>query len=433
MFRTYAKDLAALGGRAAQAVPPKQKAPAPSAPVPPPAPLPAPEPPPAHIIPKAPSTNESREAVLTRLRDQALPEVSAPTLDLSNDLPPADIIPKAPSTNESREAILNRLRKNAASVNRLETSAPAAVPPPPAKVMAPVPVPPAPQPVAAPAPLHTYKTDFADHIDAKKASTFSVLAAQSDAGTAPRGHLKERGQFTIAIVGGLLLILAGGTALFYAFTATNQEPIIPYVSNVPSLIFADERVKLEGEGGVLMAAWVAAAATPLGDGSVRVTYITRATTSPEGMPIDTPLPGGNLIAALALPAPEVLIRNVEPTSTVGVVHAKEETRAFFILKVSSYERTFAGMLEWEPRILADLEPLYPPYPQVALGTSTPSVTALPSFNDEIIANRDVRILRDTTGKSLMLYGYRDKETLIIARDEAAFTELLERLGASRGQ
>ena len=115
------------------------------------------------------------------------------------------------------------------------------------------------------------------------------------------------------------------------------------------------------------------------------------------------------------------------------MNAGAESRAFFIMKVSSYERTFAGMLEWEPRMLADLELLYPPHANESTGTSTPAVTALPSFSDEIVSNRDVRVLRDSVGRSLILYGYRDKETLIVARDEAAFAELLERLSTSREQ
>ncbi len=53
------------------------------------------------------------------------------------------------------------------------------------------------------------------------------------------------------------------------------------------------------------------------------------------------------------------------------------------------------------------------------------------FSDETIANHDVRVYRDSTGKSILLYGYWDQKTLIIARDPAAFTEILQRLATSR--
>jgi tRNA(His) 5'-end guanylyltransferase len=45
----------------------------------------------------------------------------------------------------------------------------------------------------------------------------------------------------------------------------------------------------------------------------------------------------------------------------------------------------------------------------------------------------VRALRDEEGRVLLLYGFSDKETLIIVRNEASYTALVERLAASRGQ
>ena len=153
--------------------------------------------------------------------------------------------------------------------------------------------------------------------------------------------------------------------------------------------------------------------------------------------------------ALPLLAPDILMRNIRPESTVGIVHAGSETRPFFILKVSSYERTFAGMLAWEQDMRASLTQLYPSYPNAPVvsepepaattttttSSTTPFVIPPPAvapveFVDAIVRNYDVRILRDADGRSLMLYGYYNKETLIIARDEAAFLELVTRLNAA---
>ena len=57
----------------------------------------------------------------------------------------------------------------------------------------------------------------------------------------------------------------------------------------------------------------------------------------------------------------------------------------------------------------------------------------PGFVDEVVRNHDVRVYRDATGKSVLLYGYWNQTTLVIARDVAAFTELLQRLATSRAQ
>lgn len=331
------------------------------------------------------------------------------------------------------------------------------------QVSRPAPVP-APSPVAG---LHTYTSDFADHIDTKSASTFSVLAAESDARArkAPR-QLAQKRDYTrplIVVGSGILLLVLAGGGIFatYQFVMNkNSAPVVPL--SVPSIVFADEHKELNGEGAALMNALALAADEPLIAGNVLVTYVTEPIAGENGIEVLKPAHGINLIRALGLPAPDILLRNLAIESTVGVVHAGEETRPFFALRVDSYERTYAGMLTWEPLMERDLRPLYPLYPApvaqpvsidpetVATTTATTTATstlpaatstpvqapieelpiqapALTRFVDAVVANHDVRVLRDTRGLSLVLYGYADKETLIIARDEAAFELLLGRL------
>ncbi len=93
------------------------------------------------------------------------------------------------------------------------------------------------------------------------------------------------------------------------------------------------------------------------------------------------------------------------------------------------------------RDLASLYPLYQPtdLPMETASTTATSTISLGTFHaaparartrfeDGVIANHDVRILYDTDGRTLLLYGYTpDKTVLIIARDEAAFRTILGRL------
>jgi hypothetical protein len=135
---------------------------------------------------------------------------------------------------------------------------------------------------------------------------------------------------------------------------------------------------------------------------------------------------------------------VSPESTVGIINDSTQTTVFFVLRADSYERTFAGMLAWEPTMLQDLGTFYSLYPasqSVTSGTasstsasSTPIVSSYSEqpqstgqFVDEVVDNHDARALKDTAGNTLIVYGYSDKQTLIIARDESAFTQILGRL------
>lgn len=301
----------------------------------------------------------------------------------------------------------------------------------------------------APEVLHTFSSDFANRIDQKNASTFSVLAAQQDAAPlpVPRALTPDTGskkRMVAAIATGIvLLILAGGGVYAtYQFVMGVRDTPVALIT-VPSLVFADEYKELSGGGSVLMTALAESASEALVAGNVLVTYINEPFTGEQNMVLTKPAAGGVLIAALSLPAPDILLRNIAPESTVGVVNAGNQTRAFFVLRVESYERTYAGMLTWEPRMQRDLDMLYPLYeassvPDTVVATSTTSTStpvlvapiqaqARTRFDDAVVANHDVRILRDTTGNTLLLYGYADKQTLLIARDENAFETLLARL------
>jgi hypothetical protein len=288
-----------------------------------------------------------------------------------------------------------------------------------------------------PSPLHTYTSDFSERIDDQRASTFTVLAAQQDRGTRVAAPKKKRA--IVPVVFATVLIVLGAGGLFAAYRFIGLQDRGQETLGVPSLILADEKMEIKGPD--YRQSLADAARQPLVEGNILVTYVTAASTTPLGLQA-APQPGGALIRLLNLGAPDILLRNVDLSSTVGIVSSGGQTHPFFILRVNSFERTFAGMLGWESRMLADLDPLYPsidvPSPEpLVTGTSTTAIATPPpslapqGFMDDVVANRDVRALRDGLGRTLLIYGYSDKQTLIIARDEAAFTTLVARLTASR--
>lgn len=312
--------------------------------------------------------------------------------------------------------------------------------------------PPRPIAPASPQPLHTYTSDFSDRIDTKSASTFSVLAAEQDSRTKTAAVLREPKKSPLkailtVVTGILLLGLAGGGVFAtYQFVMTMRDtPIAAFT--VPTIVVADEYRELSGTGPTLLGALAAAADGRLVSGNVLVTYILTSTEGEDSTVLRAPTGGPAFMRALGIPAPDILLRNIAEESTIGVVNVGNDTKAFFALRVDSYERTYAGMLTWEPLMLRDLGALYPLYPvatpsPVDVATSTATSTtatttaaqapttaapALTRFEDAIVANHDVRVLRDTQGRSLVLYGYADKRTLLIVRDESAFEALIARL------
>ncbi|MFA5997823.1 MAG: hypothetical protein WC814_00270 [Candidatus Paceibacterota bacterium] len=315
----------------------------------------------------------------------------------------------------------------------------------------PTPPPPEPQKIAEPfpsvapkepaaAPLKTYSGDFFDRMKATKATTATVLAAEQDSApiiSQPPPEKFSRSNILYSIAGGILLIagIAGAYVAYTRYLAVSS-PILP-VLTVSAPIFVDEREQISGTGTTLFQAIGQLTTRPLAAGAVRLLSLDATATT-------------SVFSALQVPAPSVLLRNVVTAgSMAGVVSTGGGTQSpFFILSVASFGDTFAGMLQWEPLILRDLARLFPPYPAPAIATTTSATTTLKStgktasttppapaarFVDAIVANHDVRVYRDTLGRDILLYGYWNQTTLVIARDVAAFTEIIGRLATSRAQ
>lgn len=386
--------------------------------------------------------------------EQETPPVSSIPLIPEGGLTPTTTLRPVLSPEEEaaeREAVLARLRAKIDASRAVGLSVAPAEPairdaaPDFEKIPEPVlPIPqvskePTPSPVFTPAPekpspIHTYSSDFADHIDASGGTTFSVLAAQSDAGQTPK-TLQPRKRNLVPFLAGAVMLIIGVGAIAGAYIFT-RPGMVPIVSSVPSLIPFDASVEVKGTGQDLMQAIANVGQSNSMIGNVVVTYVTLSTTTGSGVPQS----GGQLIQRMGLQAPSILLRNINDSSTVGIVRGSTESRPFMVLKVNSYERTFAGMLAWEPTMASDLGVFYPAYtdslPVSASASSTASKKlqvkspAPPAFIDAVVANYDVRVLRDSSGRSLMLYGYRGKDVLIIARDEASFTALVSRLAGA---
>jgi hypothetical protein len=356
-------------------------------------------------------TDMQRAEILARLKEKALAHPEIPL-----KAAPANAIPES----NIRPAIPAEIRPAAAPIQPKMS---------------------APQPENS-SPIHTYKSDFSDHVEKSNASAFSIIAAQKDA---PQkiGRPAPKNNKVLVVVMSSLLLLAGGSGVITAYLFMNKSAPVLLTPTTSSLIASDSQVKLSGTGYALMKALAVTAKSPTADGTVLMTYVDTSTTTAQGV-TEAPASGGAFITELGLQAPDILMRNIDPSSMVGVVHANTQSAPFFILRVTSYERTFAGMLQWEGSMFNALSTLYPQYENAApepasTSTTTPSKIFIPpvdptqpvaQFTDEIVANRSVRALKDNAGRTIVLYGYADKQTLVIARDENAFTLLIEKLTAS---
>ncbi len=126
--------------------------------------------------------------------------------------------------------------------------------------------------------------------------------------------------------------------------------------------------------------------------------------------------------------PESLSRALGQEFFLGI-HTVDENAPLIILSVTSYERAFAGMLEWEPTMNADLTPMFSGVPSLRRGSD--GSLGNRQFEDVVIRNYDVRALKDDAGVIQLYYTFPTRDLLIIAESPFSFGEIISRLRAER--
>lgn len=161
----------------------------------------------------------------------------------------------------------------------------------------------------------------------------------------------------------------------------------------------------------------------------------------DGTPNNTPVYADDFFKAIASKAPGKLYRSLLPEFLLGG-HIFDGNQPFIVFQVDSYQNAFAGMIEWEKYIKSDLSVFFETKEKITINSDevppiasttpdSPDIPLVPeSFEDAVLRNKDVRILRNANGEILLLYSFPDRQTLVITTNENTFRELLDRLSVT---
>jgi hypothetical protein len=133
---------------------------------------------------------------------------------------------------------------------------------------------------------------------------------------------------------------------------------------------------------------------------------------------------GEFIEVLESNAPASLVRAIEPHFMLGTIGINDATETFLILKLNSYENTFAGMLQWEKSLALDLGSMFST--SLVIQELPPEI----SFIDLTDRNKDIRALT-YENIPVLLYSFLEKEVLIITESVEALRSLIERLNREK--
>lgn len=106
---------------------------------------------------------------------------------------------------------------------------------------------------------------------------------------------------------------------------------------------------------------------------------------------------------------------------LGIENREGVVSPFFILKADSFEELFPGMINWENEIVLDTYEIF--------GIEEYLINDLSerSWQDKLVNNKDMRYLYDETGSVVLVYGYAEPETIVLAESQETFDRVLGRL------
>ncbi|MDQ5928097.1 MAG: hypothetical protein QG633_535 [Patescibacteria group bacterium] len=333
--------------------------------------------------------------------------------------------------------------------------------------------------------IRTLHSDVAASVHDNNISITKIALAQQARNESLPFVAEEKAHFWSAwSIGTILLVLAGLViivgALFVMLSKNvslpfvNQEPPAPTLVPVTGRVSVDTTRMPRAELTRTIEKFIDDDySSPVALEALIVQEMVTATSSEgESVMSLTPIDLERFLERLGSRAPGRLVRSTGPNMTLG----RAGGSPFLITTTSSYETTFAGMLEWEPLMADDLpflvkkiepapQPIVPVEP-VDMSTSTTSTTIsnntattstastsvastttatstasttpvvliplptpAPTWKDVIVKNKDVRALVTRDGDIVLLYAFPKDGLMVIAQTKEAFTLIVDALNA----
>ena len=291
--------------------------------------------------------------------------------------------------------------------------------------------------------IKTYSSDMADVIRQKEMSVIKIAMAEKEKreqekldeeNNVSQGN-SSLGKFFL-IFGGIVLV-AGALGGLYYLNQKKINPEVPVVTEneILAIISYDEKssINIPNKNNITdITNIIKTEKEKIGKSkSVRAVFLTETINNKEELlplvnilsltGVETPSPIKRSLSGeymLGVFTPVIKVENIN-TENLGVEN-KTTPSLFLILKVTDYNISYAGMLEWEQTMQNDFKNLF-------TLSSQEGVPVNNLFKDILINNKDVRVMYNQKEEGVLYYLFADKNTLVITDNEDTIKEVTARL------
>jgi|GEM_PF-3092209 len=219
-----------------------------------------------------------------------------------------------------------------------------------------------------------------------------------------------------AVIGFVLLSGALGVGIsMYLFQPETPAQEVVVVYEAPSLVAAESQVDLplgtdQNTFMQELSAYVAQ--------NAQTVQIYPSVQNAEGT---RPASTQEILGALSWRMPGSFARSIRQLTFGATASAP-----FLVLESTSFDVAFAGMLEWERTLSADLSPVFgaPVIESFDPSARTDTQVREAFFKDAVSSNKNIRLLLDEQGEDRIVYTFIDKDTILITTTREALSLLV---------
>ena len=269
--------------------------------------------------------------------------------------------------------------------------------------------------------LRTYQGDVEEAVLKNNYSASSILVAEQqrekggllDLGTPDNSA--ARNKFFILV--GSILLLLGIVTVSAMFYIKSKDEVITQKNTKTLIGFSEEKIipmnnitreKLVNDIIIEKKSFD----LPVNS----VLYINTANAS------GTPVLAEDVLTLIAPQMSPSLLRSFDGEYMLGI-YSFDTNEPFIILTTSDFANSFSGMLKWEKSMVSDFEKLF------SVPQNTSSTTR--QFKDATARNKDFRVLQNENKKTILLYSFIDKNTLVITTNENILNAIIGKYNVSK--
>jgi hypothetical protein len=275
--------------------------------------------------------------------------------------------------------------------------------------------------------LRTFESDIAAAMKGEKTSMVQMVLAEHRKEERKKEIVVEEKKRSLYFLwGSIVLIIAAivviGIGVWYVFVGTNTSPFSEVI--VEPIVFAEDHREFKADelSTVRLRESIAQeiATATLSPNSIKHLYVTELVTplKEDHTPYREAVSTERFFILIGDIVPDWLIRSLGTEHMLGV-HAWNSNQTFFIFTTSNFDTAFSSMLSWESDIADDIFPL--------IGVRTDEETYTRDWEDILVRNRDMRVLKDNSGHIVLAYTFFDSETLILATSIDTIDEIIARI------